>query len=124
MRLRPFPAVLIAAAAVLTGCGDDEQTRGTTTTSAAVEGPTTLLVCLEGDATDAEVRTLFDRASMPSSTGVGTDLLDGIAGVAARTRGIAVELDPQITPAHRDELVAIFGADPVSAVREAPAECP
>lgn len=121
-------AVLVAAVATLVGCGDgtEEQTRpaNTMTTSTTAVEAAVLLVCLGPDASSADVQTLLsERTSVPSDTGVGTDLVVGIIAVAVRTHGIVVELDPLITADRRDELIAMLEAEPVVSVDAGEGDC-
>lgn len=85
--------------------------------------PGTLLVCLRATATSKDVQAVLARTSTPSKTGRGNALLEGITGVAARPRGVWVELDPFITPARKAQLVARLGVSPVEAVREGVDSC-
>lgn len=80
--------------------------------------PGTFMVCLRADATSKDVQAVLSRTSMPSKTGKGNELLDGISGVAARPRAVWVELDPFITPSRKTQLRTLLGAPPVEVVRE------
>jgi hypothetical protein len=80
--------------------------------------PGVFMVCLRADATAKDVQSVLGRTSIPSKTGKGNELLEGIAGVAARPRAVWVELDPFITPARKAQLRALLGAPPVDVVRE------
>lgn len=76
----------------------------------------TLLVCLPEGSKSNDVQALFSRVHTPSTTGRGNVLLEGITGVGARERAIAVELDPLITPERKGELLAILSSPPVESV--------
>jgi hypothetical protein len=84
---------------------------------------TKVLVCLPAGATSDDVQALFARTQVPSKTGRGVDLLDGIGGVGARRQGIAVEFDAFITPERKAEVIAILEAPPVVSVGEDVGEC-
>lgn len=121
-------AIAAVAVATLAGCGDgaEEQTQpaDTTTTSTTTAEASVLLVCLGPDASSADVQTLLsERTSVPSDTGVGTDLVEGIIAVAVRTHGIVVELDPLITADRRDELIAMLEEEPVVSVDAGEGDC-
>ena len=85
--------------------------------------PGTLMVCLRADATANDVQAVLARTSTPSKTGKGSALVEGVIGVAARSRAVWVELDRFITPARKTQLVALLGARPVEAVREGADSC-
>jgi hypothetical protein len=84
---------------------------------------TSVLVCLPPGATSDDVQSLFARTQVPSKTGRGVDLLDGIGGVSARHQGIAVELDAFVSPERKSELIAILAAPPVVSVGEDVGDC-
>lgn len=86
--------------------------------------PVTLLLCLPSGSSPDDVQALFERTSVPSETGRGVDLLEGIQGVSARQQGIAVDLDHLITPERKAELLDILGMPPVVEVIENGDTCP
>jgi hypothetical protein len=85
--------------------------------------PGTFMVCLRADATAKDVLAVLGRTSIPSKTGKGNALLEGISGVAARPQGVWVELDPFITPAQKAHLRAVLSAPPVNVIRENTDRC-
>jgi hypothetical protein len=86
--------------------------------------PDEVLACLSGEASDEQVTDLFERLSIPHESGTGTDLLPGIAGVAARSRGVAVQFEPSTPPARRAEIVVTLEEPPVVTVVDSAEGCP
>ena len=82
-----------------------------------------VLLCLPASATSGDVQAVLARASTPSKTGRGVELLEGIAGVAAQRRAVGIELDPRISPERKSQLLRLLGGSPVEAVREAADGC-
>lgn len=121
--------VLVGVVGAACGSGDASEGEAPSSTeqdraSTAAQRSNEVLACLSGDASDEEVTALFERLSVPHESGVGTGLLDGIAAVSARTRGVAVEFEPSTTSARRAEIVGVLKAPPVVAVRRASEGCP
>lgn len=85
--------------------------------------PQAVLLCLPASATSGDVQAVLARASTPSKTGRGVELLEGIAGVAAQRRAVRIELDPRISPERKSQLLHVLGAPPVEAVREGADAC-
>ena len=81
------------------------------------------MLCLPANAEADDVQALVARASTPSDTGRGNDLLEGIQSVSAQLRGVAVTLSPLVSPEQKAEIVAILGAPPVIDVIEGDGTC-
>lgn len=81
-------------------------------------------LCLPESTDRDEVQSLFDRTKVPSATGQGFDLLDGIIGVASRIDGIMVTIDRFAAPERVDELMVLLQEPPVVATVEGDFDCP
>jgi hypothetical protein len=88
-----------------------------------VPQPEPVAVCLTPDASEDEVQTLMSRASVPSPTGRGEELLDGITEVANIGWGVRIVFEPQVTDARRNEVLAVLGAPPVVDVLRGEERC-
>lgn len=105
------------------GCGPNENCTTTSHTLGPTDPGLRLLVCLDAAATADDRQALFDRVSIPSATGVGTDLVSGVISVEARPHGIAIELSPSMTTDQRDDLEGVLAKDPVVSVTESSGDC-
>jgi hypothetical protein len=88
-----------------------------------VPQPEPVAVCLTPDASEDEVQALMSRASVPSPTGRGVDLLDGITEVANIGWGVRITFEPQATEARRNEVLVVLGAPPVVDVLRGEEQC-
>ena len=84
---------------------------------------TVLTVCLPEGSSQSDVQLLFERVQVPSRTGSGVDLADGVRGVSARRDGISVELDAFISPERTSEVIALLSEPPVDRVVEDDESC-
>jgi hypothetical protein len=85
--------------------------------------PEPVAVCLTPGASEDEVQALMSRASVPSPTGRGEDLLDGVTEVANIGGGVRITFEPQATDARRNEVLAVLGAPPVVDVLRGEERC-
>jgi hypothetical protein len=85
--------------------------------------PEPVAVCLNPDASEDEVQALMGRAFVPSPTGRGEDMLDGITEVANIGWGVRITFEPQATDARRNEVLAVLGAPPVVDVLRGEERC-
>jgi hypothetical protein len=120
--MRAWWVATLGLALLVAGCGDDDGVTSTTTTAeqpqpkAASPSDQVVLACLGSEGTPDDVQALWDRVSVPSDTGVGTDLAVGIAAVSARGNGIAVEFEVGAATADRERVLDVLDEPPVEAV--------
>ena len=116
---------LLVVPVLFVGCSDEEGVSSANTLTApppsqpaaATPSDQVVIACLGPDHTsDEDLRDLWDRISVPSETGVGTDHLPGIAAVTTRGNGIAVVFDAGTTTADRERVLDSLDVAPVEAV--------
>lgn len=121
--MRTGGAAVLALALMAGTCREDDNTGTSTSTAAANSDPRPasssdqlVLACRGSDATPEDVQALWDRISVPSDTGVGTDLAPGVASVAVRGTGLGVELDATAAVSDRERVIELLAEAPVVAV--------
>ena len=80
-------------------------------------------LCLPEGADRAAVQELVERTNVPSSTGTGFDLLEGLVAVGFRSDGVEVTISRFASEAGVDSLLRQLGEPPVVEIVAADEEC-
>jgi hypothetical protein len=123
--MRAARVAVLAWGLLIAACGDDSDVSPSTTTTTtapqsearpASTSDDVVLACLGSEGTPEDVQALWDLVSVPSETGVGTDLATGVASVSLRGSGIAVEFEPGAGEVDRQRVLQLLEEPPVEAV--------